>query len=93
MREKLQEVGGDMPKDKVVCAPCNELRSGGFNPEHGIMLCSNYLLGQNHAEDTLAHEMVHAYDYLRFKVNWEDLKHHACSEVCDHGAVNCRMDC
>jgi hypothetical protein len=30
----------------------------------------------------MAHEMVHAYDHLRFKVNWTDnLRHAACTEV------------
>jgi len=32
-------------------------------------------------EDTLAHELVHVYDHLRFRVDWEELKHHACSEI------------
>jgi inner membrane protease ATP23 len=34
-------------------------------------------------EDTMAHEMVHAYDHLRFKVDWDaqDLRHVACAEV------------
>lgn len=32
-------------------------------------------------EDTLVHEMVHMYDHARFKVDWKDLGHHACSEV------------
>lgn len=37
---------------------------------------------QGHLEDTMAHEMVHAYDHLRFKVNWTDnLRHAACTEV------------
>lgn len=30
----------------------------------------------------MAHEMVHAYDHLRFKLNWTDnLRHAACTEV------------
>lgn len=30
----------------------------------------------------MAHEMVHAYDHLRFKVDWTDnLRHAACTEV------------
>lgn len=38
---------------------------------------------QGHLEDTMAHEMVHAFDHLRFKVNWSDnLRHAACTEVC-----------
>jgi hypothetical protein len=32
-------------------------------------------------QDTLVHEMVHVYDHARFKVDWSDLRHHACSEV------------
>ena len=35
-----------------------------------------------HLEDTLAHEMVHAYDHLRFKVDFvNNLRHAACAEV------------
>ena len=38
---------------------------------------------QGHLEDTMAHEMVHAYDHLRFKVDWtNNLRHAACTEVC-----------
>lgn len=40
---------------------------------------------QGHLEDTMAHEMVHAYDHVRFKVDWENnLRHAACTEVGEH---------
>jgi inner membrane protease ATP23 len=32
-------------------------------------------------ETTMVHEMVHLYDNTKFKVDWTDLKHQACSEV------------
>lgn len=32
-------------------------------------------------EDTLVHELVHMYDHAKFKVDWSNLRHHACSEV------------
>lgn len=32
-------------------------------------------------EDTLVHELVHMYDHCKFKVDWSNLRHHACSEV------------
>jgi len=32
-------------------------------------------------EHTLTHELVHMYDDVKFKVNWGDLRHHACSEI------------
>lgn len=56
--------------------------SGGFNPEAGILICANQMRDRKHLEDTMAHEMVHAWDQLRWKVDMEgDLRHAACSEV------------
>lgn len=56
-------------------------QGGGFSPDHGIQICANEMRSQGHMEDTLAHEMVHAWDHLRFKVDWADLRHAACTEV------------
>jgi inner membrane protease ATP23 len=56
-------------------------QGGGFSPDHGILICANEMRSRGHMEDTLAHEMVHAYDHLRFKVDWSDLRHAACTEV------------
>jgi mitochondrial inner membrane protease ATP23 len=56
-------------------------QGGGFSPDHGIMICANEMRSQGHLEDTLAHEMVHAWDHLRFKIDWADLRHAACTEV------------
>lgn len=56
-------------------------QGGGFSPDHGILICANEMRNRGHMEDTLAHEMVHAYDHLRFKVDWSDLRHAACTEV------------
>ena len=57
-------------------------QGGGFSPDHGILLCANELRDRKHLEDTLAHEMVHAWDHLRWKIDWADLRHAACTEVC-----------
>jgi inner membrane protease ATP23 len=56
-------------------------QGGGFSPDHGILICANEMRNRGHMEDTLAHEMVHAWDHLRFKVDWADLRHAACTEV------------
>ena len=73
-------------------------QTGGFDPEYGIQICANELRNRGHLEDTMAHgmlpiyqtpshansfaEMVHAYDHLRFKLNWrDDLRHAACAEI------------
>jgi len=56
-------------------------QGGGFSPDHGILICANEMRDRKHLEDTLAHEMVHAWDHLRWKVDWADLRHAACTEV------------
>jgi len=61
---------------------CTAEQSGGFHVDHGIMLCANKFRNRGHLEDTLAHEMVHAWDHLKFKVEDGNLKHQACLEVC-----------
>lgn len=93
MSEKVGDLNGRLDASNVVCRRCparltedGEIhrQSGGFSPEHGILLCANEMRDRKHLEDTLAHEMVHAYDHLRFKVDWmgdKDLKHAACTEV------------
>jgi inner membrane protease ATP23 len=67
----------------VVCAPCGATRSGGFSPVGGVLMCQDGFSGKSHMEDTLVHELLHVYDQCRFKVDWSDLRHHACSEVRD----------
>jgi inner membrane protease ATP23 len=74
----LSDSGAPVP---VVCAPCDQTQSGGFHPEYGVLICQNRLIGKQHMEDTLAHEMIHEYDQRRFKVDWNNLRHLACSEV------------
>ena len=57
---------------------------GGFDHKYGIKICANYVQERSVLEDVLAHEMVHAYDHLRFKTNLtleDDLRHAACSEA------------
>lgn len=67
---------------RVHCRRCEAgVQSGGFSSDHGIMLCANEFRSRGHTEDTLAHEMVHAYDHLRFKMDPENLRHAACMEI------------
>ena len=37
--------------------------------------------GQKELNQTLTHELVHAYDQCRNQVNWGNLVHHACTEI------------
>ncbi|KAJ3305596.1 hypothetical protein HDV03_001241 [Kappamyces sp. JEL0829] len=64
---------------------------GGFSPHNGIVLCENQLESKSHLEDTLAHELVHAFDQASVKnMDWTSLKVQACTEI---RAVNLSGEC
>lgn len=84
MSENIKRLGGDLGKHNIRCRTCTTGQLGGFDHKYGIMLCANWVDKRNMLEDVMAHEMVHAYDHLRFKTDLgpdADLKHIACSEV------------
>jgi inner membrane protease ATP23 len=81
MSDRITELNGDLNATNVRCRRCSTRQAGGFSPDHGIQICANEMRSQGHLEDTMAHEMMHAYDHLRFKVDWADLRHAACTEI------------
>ena len=82
MIKHLEHSGYHVSPEHVVCAPCTATQSGGFSPDAGaVVLCQNHFFGKKHMEETLVHELVHMYDHGKFKVDWSNLRHHACSEV------------
>lgn len=93
MRGKISALNGRLDESNVRCVRCPARvtesgqvvrRGGGFSPWHGIEVCANEIRDRSHLEDTIAHEMVHAYDILRWKadlVGDKDLRQAACSEI------------
>ncbi|UQC78347.1 peptidase M76 family protein [Colletotrichum lupini] len=93
LNEKIAGLNGTLDASNIQCRRCParltedgevHRQSGGFSPAHGIMICANEVRDRKHLEDTLSHEMVHAWDHLRWKVDWMgdlDLKHAACTEI------------
>ncbi|WLF79508.1 Mitochondrial inner membrane protease atp23 [Lodderomyces elongisporus] len=79
--QKLNKSNEPVPRNKIVCQTCDFTKGGGFDPNHGIVLCSNYIRSKWQLEDILAHELVHVYDYMKFNVNMSDLRQHACTEI------------
>jgi inner membrane protease ATP23 len=82
MVDQLKKIDKHMAKEDFQCMPCDNTKSGGFSPVDGILLCQNRLGSKTHEEHTMVHEMIHMYDHHKFKVDWNNLKHQACSEVC-----------
>ena len=84
MTENISRLGGELNKSNIRCRVCTTAQLGGFDHKFGIMLCANQIEQQSMLEDVMAHEMVHAYDHLRFKTDLgpeEDLRKVACSEI------------
>ncbi|PSS29668.1 hypothetical protein PHLCEN_2v2816 [Hermanssonia centrifuga] len=82
MLKHLKLSGCNVTPDNIVCSPCDMSRSGGFSPQAGaIVMCQSHFFSKRHMEDTLVHELVHMYDHCKFKVDWNNLRHHACSEI------------
>lgn len=66
----------------LVCEPCGPRVAGGFDPyRQQIVLCENNIYSQGHMDETLTHELVHSYDYCRAQLDWDNLRHLACTEV------------
>jgi mitochondrial inner membrane protease ATP23 len=81
MTDNIRRLGGEMNSSNVRFRTCKQGMLGGFDHKYGIMLCANYVEKRSMLEDVMAHEMVHAYDHLRFTYDEKDLRHVACSEV------------
>lgn len=84
LQSNIQQLGGgEISAANMHCRRCEGDQQGGFDPTYGIVLCANGVKSKSHVEDAMAHEMVHAYDHLRFKLDWSgmNLRHAACSEV------------
>ncbi|KAK4960674.1 Mitochondrial inner membrane protease atp23 [Elasticomyces elasticus] len=84
MSDNIAKLGGVLDQNNIRCRTCSTGQLGGFDAKYGIMLCANWLDTRNKVEDVLSHEMVHAYDHMRFDTSLgpdEDLRKVACSEI------------
>ncbi|KAI0347986.1 metalloprotease ATP23 [Trametopsis cervina] len=82
MFQQLRAIGSNVTPDHLVCTPCAATQAGGFTPSNGsISLCQGLFLHKKHMESTIVHELVHMYDQTKFEVDWDNLRHHACSEI------------
>lgn len=86
LKGNIEKLGGELNEKNVMCRRCDTMnasgiKQGAFAGDQGILLCANHVRDRKSMEDVLAHEMVHAYDFMRFKYDKWNLKHAACTEV------------
>lgn len=92
--DSITDLGCAIPKDFLACRPCDAEISGGFlvndastksqaNKDYKpqIIMCENRIIERETFDNTLIHELVHAYDQCRAKLDWKNCLHHACTEV------------
>lgn len=66
----------------VSCEMCGNNCRGGYDPDtNQIIICQNVISGRNKILEVMLHEMIHMFDYCRFKFDFNNLEHVACSEV------------
>ena len=86
LKQNIEKLGGELDERNVVCRRCDTMspsgiKQGMFTGQMGILLCANHVRDRKSMEDVLAHELVHAYDFMRFKYDKMNLRHAACTEV------------
>jgi mitochondrial inner membrane protease ATP23 len=87
----ITQLGCTLPDNFLSCQRCppDQSISGGFTVFSGsekdykpqVVLCDNKILERESFENTLIHELVHAYDQCRIKLDWKNCLHHACTEI------------
>jgi mitochondrial inner membrane protease ATP23 len=87
--QSIEKLGCPIPKDFFSCQTCDKTISGGFTPNNDknnknyspkIIMCDTPM-DNTTFENTLVHELVHAYDQCKIKIDWKNCLHHACSEI------------
>ncbi|TID23783.1 mitochondrial inner membrane protease atp23 [Venturia nashicola] len=81
LRQQIAQTGPTIEREQIRCKRCTTSQTGGFDSNYGILLCANHLPSRKLVEDTLAHELIHAYDHNRFTPSPTNLRHQACTEI------------
>ena len=85
MLQSLAALGVNADENFVQCAHCPDgaAAAGGYIPDKRmVVLCQQWVAqAPGEVENTLVHEMVHAFDDARAYINWQDLTQHACTEI------------
>eukprot|EP01032_Pedospumella_encystans_P021314 gene21314-24183_t len=88
--DAIEGLGCTIPKNFIACRHCEADIQGGLTVPDGdkktsytpqIIVCENHVVEKESFESTVLHELVHAYDICRAKVDFKDCAQHACTEI------------
>eukprot|EP00916_Digyalum_oweni_P008098 GHVL01013563.1.p1 GENE.GHVL01013563.1~~GHVL01013563.1.p1 ORF type:complete len:227 (+),score=36.23 GHVL01013563.1:50-730(+) len=77
----------------LICVKCdkNASHKAGYSPKyHRVWICGNKVKGYFDFKRTLIHELVHAFDFARAKIDTSNCEHVTCSEI---RAINLSGEC
>lgn len=74
----------------VSCEPCLPVVNGGYDPQSNqVVICENNATSKPMCCSVLAHEMIHAFDFCRAKLDFKNIEHVACTEVRAAALMHC----
>jgi mitochondrial inner membrane protease ATP23 len=90
--DAIEHLGCKIPDDFLGCKKCGVKNiSGGFivaqanqdasTYQPKIAVCEDNPMEKETFQNTIVHELVHAYDQCRAKFDWTNCLHHACTEI------------
>eukprot|EP01094_Clydonella_sp_ATCC50884_P018886 TRINITY_DN3580_c0_g3_i1.p1 TRINITY_DN3580_c0_g3~~TRINITY_DN3580_c0_g3_i1.p1 ORF type:complete len:287 (+),score=68.23 TRINITY_DN3580_c0_g3_i1:140-1000(+) len=67
----------------IQCRHCPDNSSRAyFAPGHGVVVCENHLPEHDtFLQETIVHELVHAFDYCKYEIDPSNCDHIACTEI------------
>ncbi|KAE9590253.1 hypothetical protein Lal_00028099 [Lupinus albus] len=83
LRQQMEKAGCPVPDSffRAAYCPLHRAAQGAFMRGKGVFVCSNYTVLQEQVDRVIIHELIHAFDDCRAKINWNNCAHHACSEI------------
>ena len=82
--QALQEMGVST-EEMIQCIHCPDdaAAAGGYVPDQkAIVLCQQWISKEpGEVDNTITHELVHAYDDARAFIDWHNTTQHACTEI------------
>lgn len=79
--EKLEQNGCAINWDSISVQDCDKHVFGGFNSDKLIVLCRSNLISSRQVATTIQHELIHAFDDCKDKLDTTSCESVACSEV------------
>ncbi|XP_078172930.1 ku70-binding family protein [Carex rostrata] len=82
LREQMEKEGCPVWPKLFSAVNCTDNKTaGGYMSGRGITICHNHMNLQDEIKQVMIHELIHAYDDCRAKLDWKNCAHHACSEI------------